>query len=304
MRAHIEPVVLDDLVPHEAELPGGTGTAWQRNLSYDEENGAATTWVRFDTDWRRPGGFHSADTEWYVLTGAVTLGADRLGAGGYWRAPSGLRVPEVTAAAGTTVLVFRDHATQEFTFSAVDRNALLPLGVRSRSGRPAALTVVDAADLAWQANALAGDCGPHAKVGCKVLFQDPPPTEEPGLGASTLLLRYPAGWTNHQFEHHSCAQEVYVVTGRLEYNFGFLAPGWYVHRPPLVKHGDVRVGTDDVVALVRFSGVPEHWITEEPTVDQLGTPVNWDPDDAGQSPVIAGIPQRTASVGPWSGFVR
>ena len=93
MRAHTEIVCTDDLIWHPAELARASGTARQQNLSYDEENGAASTRVLFTSDWSRPAGYHEADTEWYVLNGQVMLGERKLGASDYFRAPAGLAVP-------------------------------------------------------------------------------------------------------------------------------------------------------------------------------------------------------------------
>ena len=74
MRPHVELIQEKDLVWHEAELHKGSGRARQRNLSYDEENGAASTRVVFDKAWSRAGGYHHADVEWYVMKGRVKLG--------------------------------------------------------------------------------------------------------------------------------------------------------------------------------------------------------------------------------------
>ena len=56
MRPHVEFVQQEDLVWHAAELHKGDGQARQRNLSYDEENGAASTRVIFDNAWSRAPG--------------------------------------------------------------------------------------------------------------------------------------------------------------------------------------------------------------------------------------------------------
>ena len=93
MRPHVELIQEGDLCWHPAELHGGDGQARQRNLSYDEENGAASTRVVFDTAWHRPAGYHHADIEWYVMQGTMKIGDNTLSKGGYFRAPAGLRVP-------------------------------------------------------------------------------------------------------------------------------------------------------------------------------------------------------------------
>jgi len=79
VRPHVELIHEDDYLWHPAELPRGEGAAVQRNLSYDEENGAASTRVRFQDTWSRPAGYHHADTEWYVLNGQAQVGDAVLG---------------------------------------------------------------------------------------------------------------------------------------------------------------------------------------------------------------------------------
>ena len=101
MRPHVELVHENDLIFHPGELPGGEGKPRQQNLCYDEENGAASTRLIFDDAWSRPGGYHHADTEWYVTKGEISIGRRVLGKGGYWRAPRGLGVPSHDVVPGT-----------------------------------------------------------------------------------------------------------------------------------------------------------------------------------------------------------
>ena len=101
MRPHVEIVDERDLIWHPAELPGATGTAEQRNLAYDEEDGSASATLRFVTDWSRPAGTHDAETEWFVLSGSVTVGDEVLTEGGYWMAPTGVWTPPLTVSGGT-----------------------------------------------------------------------------------------------------------------------------------------------------------------------------------------------------------
>ena len=105
MRPHVELIQQSDLCWHPAELHGGTGRAMQRNLSYDEEDGSCSTKIIFETAWDRPGGYHEADTEWFVLEGKVKMGNEIFGPGMYWRAPAGLRVPDISVDKGTEVLI-------------------------------------------------------------------------------------------------------------------------------------------------------------------------------------------------------
>lgn len=49
MRPHVELIQQVDLCYHTPELPRGEGRVRQRNLSYDEENGAASTRLEFES---------------------------------------------------------------------------------------------------------------------------------------------------------------------------------------------------------------------------------------------------------------
>lgn len=56
MRPHVETVDERDLIWHLAEFEHARGSAKQRNLCYDEEDGSASRKVHFTSDWSRPGG--------------------------------------------------------------------------------------------------------------------------------------------------------------------------------------------------------------------------------------------------------
>ena len=168
MRPHVELIQEADLCWHEAELPRGEGRVRQRNMSYDEENGGASTKLRFDTAWHRPAGYHNADTEWYVVGGQVRLGDRLLGKGCYFRAPAGLRVPAISVQAGTEVLLFREYADWGFTASSRDRSRFVPRGLNTSSREAGALTVVDVSRLEWLPNIRRDDyrsCGMYATLG-------------------------------------------------------------------------------------------------------------------------------------------
>jgi len=122
MRPHVELIQQSDLCWHPAELHGGSGRAMQRNLSYDEEDGSCSTKIIFETAWDRPGGYHEADTEWFVLEGKVKMGSETFGPGMYWRAPAGLRVPDISVDKGTEVLIFREYGDWGFSVSETDKS--------------------------------------------------------------------------------------------------------------------------------------------------------------------------------------
>lgn len=296
MRPHVELIQQADLCWHEAELPGGDGRARQRNLSYDEEDGSASTRVHFDTAWHRPAGYHHADTEWYVLSGRVKLGNRLLGKGCYIRVPAGLRTPPMATEAGTQVLLFREYGGWGFTRSEKNRARFVPRGLNTSSTEPGVLTVVDVARLEWLPNIYEGDTQRYLKL--KMLYHDPAPPENARKGFMTMMCWAPPGWSDSRMVHHPVFEEAYSIEGHLDYNFGKLGEGTYFFRPAKVKHGHFTAGEEKgYMGIFRLDGSLVNWITVEEKVTVEGKALNYDP--VRQAPLIAGIPVRSRSTGEW-----
>ncbi len=296
MRPHVELLQQDDLCWHVAELPKGDGKVAQRNLCYDEENGAASTKLRFDADWSRPGGFHEADTEWYVLKGEVRLGNHVLREGCYWRAPAGLRVPDVFAKEGTEVLLFREYGDWGFSVSDRDRADKITQGGNTVSPKPGALTVVDSNKIDWMPNIFEGDT--QWELMLKPLYRDPP-GEKLDTGFITILCWAPPGWGDDRLIHHPVFEEAYTISGNMDYNFGRMDPGTYFFRPAMVKHGHFTAGEEKGTTWIfRLDGSLVNWVTIEEKVIVEATALNYDPKT--QGPVMAGLPIRSKTTGPWN----
>ena len=157
MRPHVELIQEADLCWHKGELSRGEGKARQRNLSYDEEDGSASTRVLFDTAWHRPAGYHHADVEWFVIQGAVKIGEQVLRRGSYFRAPAGLCVPEVSVQEGSEVLIFREYGDWGFSKSAKNRDGFISRGGNTGSNEPGELTLCDTSRMEWMPNLYEGD---------------------------------------------------------------------------------------------------------------------------------------------------
>ena len=297
MRPHVELVQQDDLCWHMAELPKGDGKVAQRNLCYDEENGAASTKLRFDSDWGRPGGYHEADTEWFVLKGEVRLGNHVLRDGCYWRAPAGLRVPDISVKEGTEVLLFREYGDCGFSVSDRDRDNFVRHGGNTVSQKPGKLSIVDSNKMDWMPNIWEGDT--QWELMLKMLYRDPPWDGDNTKGFVTLMCWAPPGWSDDRLVHHPVFEEAYTIDGYMEYNFGTLDPGTYFFRPAKVKHGHFVAGEDKGTTWIfRLDGHLINWITVEEEVIVKGKPLNYDPKT--QAPVLAGLPVRSKSTGAWS----
>ncbi len=296
MRPHVELIQEADLVWHEAELHRGDAKARQRNLSYDEENGAASTRVVFDKPWSRAGGYHHADIEWYVMKGQIKLGGRLVGPGGYIRAPAGLRIPAMEVQAGTDVLIFREYGDWGFSVSSKDRARFVPRGGNTASREQGELTIVDTSRMEWMPNAYEGDTQRFLKL--KLLYHDPAPPDDNTKGFVSMLAWAPPGWSDNRMVHHPVFEEAYSLEGQLVYNFGTLDAGTYFFRPAKVKHGHFVAGEErGWTGFFRLDGTLVNWITVNERVVIEGKAVNYDPKT--QAPVIAGIPVRSRSAGEW-----
>ena len=296
MRAHVELIQQSDLCWHPAELHGGTGRVMQRNLSYDEEDGSASTKLFFETAWDRPGGYHEADIEWFVLEGRVKMGDTIFGPGMYWRAPAGLSIPAISVDKDSEILVFREYGDWGFTVSETDKSDFIAEGGNTASDQPGQLTVVDSSKMEWMDNIYEGDTQRFLQL--KILYHDPSPEGENEKGFITILGWAPPGWSDTRLIHHPVFEEAYTLTGYMDYNFGRFVPGTYFCRPARVKHGHFVAGEEMGASwLFRLDGSLINWITVNSQVIVKGDALNYDPKT--QAPLMAGIPVRSRSTGPW-----
>jgi len=296
VRPHVELIQDNDLVLHPAELPGGEGRAYQRNLSVDEEDGSASTHVFFDTAWHRPAGYHHADIEWYIVKGKVKIGDRMLGNAGYFRAPAGLKIPEMSVAAGSEILLFREYGDWGFSKSKKNRDKLVLRGGNTASSEPGELTILDTHRMEWMPNVYEGDTQRFLKL--KLLYHDPCPPDENNKGFVTMLAWAPPGWSDNRLVHHPVFEEAYTLDGHLVYNFGTLDAGTYFFRPAMVKHGHFVAGEErGWTGFFRLDGSLINWITINERVIVEGDAVNYDPET--QAPLMAGIPVRSRSAGDW-----
>ena len=292
MRPHVELVDEKDLIWHMAELPHGNGEAYQRNLNYDEEDGAASLLVEFRTDWQRGPGLHAAQTEWFVLEGRIKIGDHELGEGGYWVAPRGVSTPAVSADAGTRILLFREYADWAFTPAADD-------AVIDEEG----LTILDSQAMDWydvvdpeHGSPMDFERGgtPVPGLFIKLLWRD----EENGF--YTRLIKAKPGWREHPLAHHPVYEEAYCLDGDFDYNFGTMTKGQYFFRPAGVRHGDFTAGEKDGCTwILRCDGDLVDWYTDNAKVEMKGDPVNWGEGYPNTEPPVFIQPVRSRSIGPW-----
>lgn len=290
MRPHVELIDEKDLLWHPAEMPHGEGEARQRNLCYDEENGAASLLVEFVTDWSRGAGLHAAQTEWFVLEGSITIGDRELGEGGYWVAPQGVSTPPVTAKAGTRILLFREYAGWEFTPSdnGVDGEGVVIMDSEAMDW----YDVVDPNHGSPMDFERGGTPVPGLFI--KLLWRD----EKNGF--YTRLIKAKPGWREHPLAHHPVYEEAYCLDGDFDYNFGKMVKGQYFFRPAGIRHGDFTAGEKDGCTwILRCDGDLVDWYTDNASVEMKGDPVNWGEGYPNTDPPEFIQPVRSRSIGPW-----
>jgi len=289
MRPHVELIDEKDLIWHAAEFVHAAGTAEQRNLCYDEEDGSLSAKVRFTSDWSRPAGVHHAETEWFVLSGQVRLGDEVLTEGGYWMTPAGVWTPPLSVTDGTEILLFREYGDWQFD----PADAGLPT-VRDDQ----VLVVHHTAQEEWL----------PVEIGSPMRF-DLGGTPQPGLyikmlhrdeltGFYSRLIKAKPGWREHPLAHHPVFEEAYCLDGGFEYNFGTMWPGTYFFRPALVRHGDFTAAEEvGCTWLVRCDGDLVDWYTDDGRIEMHGTPTNWGEHlEHTMAPVLP-QPVRSRSIG-------
>ncbi|MFC9971118.1 DUF4437 domain-containing protein [Spirillospora sp. NPDC127200] len=291
MRPHVEIIDERDLIWHPAEFRHATGAAEQRNLSYDEEDGSASLKVRFTSGWSRPAGVHRAETEWYVLSGRVTVGDTVLGEGGYWMAPIGAWTPPVSAAEGTEILLFREYGDWGFDPADGDREGVRP---------DQRLVVLDSAAMPWidvrDGSPMRFDLGgtPVPGLSIKLLHRD----EKTGF--YTRLIKAKPGWRETPMAHHPCSEEAYCLEGGFDYNYGRMWPGTYFWRPALIRHGDFTADAEaGCTWLIRSDADLVDWYTDNARVVMEGEATNWGPGFPDTVGPRLPEPVRSRSIGRW-----
>lgn len=92
--------------------------------------------------------------------------------------------------------------------------------------------------------------GLYADTEVKVLSQDA------GSGATSNLIRYPAGWSRSEPEHLSVDEELYVLGGELTINGVNHGEACFAHLPTGFARASASA-SDGAVVLTFLSGIPE-----------------------------------------------
>jgi hypothetical protein len=210
-------------------------------LSRDPDGGAVSLLVRYPSGWAAPApGCLAAVEELFVLEGLLELDGRAYRQDCYGRFPAGWKHATRLAPEGAVVLAFYDADP--------GCSADQPPAVRPAADG----TLVDAFELTWNAKGLDRLFGGNGQL-WKVLHGSP------AAGSCTMLIAsaphlHPPRWVAPQ-EIHSCAEEMFLLSGDFLCNVGQMASGAYCWRPPGIAHGPYgsRGGN---LALLRTHGAP------------------------------------------------
>jgi hypothetical protein len=203
-------------------LPWVSGDLWGcrpgvefKVLSLDADQGASSLLVRYPPGWRlERAGALSADEEFLVLDGTLSLGQQRYGEKSYAHLPVGYARGPMTSETGAVVLTFFSRWPSWDEAGAFD---------------PARLVEnLDAFAVPYTAR-FHPEFPPGA--GRKTLYEDPLTHAQ-----SWILGTLPMRWAERA-EVHPVVEEMYLLSGESHGNRGVMRPGAYFWRPPEIAHG-------------------------------------------------------------------
>lgn len=197
-----------------------------QTLSQDRSDGSHTALVSVAPLWSWPSpGYFADDLEVLILSGALQLGAHRLGAGWYLHLAAGEHVSSIESVAGCRML-WMSAADSSFVESSAPG-----LGYEgSRTIGP-----IDARGSEWTAPpAFEGRTVEETIPGLSVKWL----REDPRTTAYTLLSRHAPGWADPRLEAHDTWEELILLDGDyLMGDTGQVTAGAYIFRPGQRPHG-------------------------------------------------------------------
>jgi len=236
-------------------------------LSLDPDGGATSLLVRYPANWRlESAGAVSADEEFFVLDGALSIGTQTYREKSYAHLPAGYARGSMATETGAVVLTF---------FS-------------GRATRAAAASF-DPARLVENLDAFAvpytGNFHPEFPPGAgrKRLYEDPVSHDH-----TWILGTLPMRWAERA-EVHPVVEEMYLLCGESHGNRGVMRPGAYFWRPPQIPHGPYGTLTGNLY-FFRTKGGP----LSTQYVD-IGRPFRWWPE---YDPVLPAALATAQAEGP------
>lgn len=224
-RPHIE-FIQSQVLPFTMGLYGGARPEVEmRVLSMDDEDGSASTMLRYPSGWSAAGShILDADEELFVLEGALEINGRRYGKHAYGHLPAGYLRRSFGTSTGAVVLTFfssEPHAEPGDRPGAdFDERRLVEYidtcAMEGQTGQ--------------RKHMQSGDWDPSGTVH-KKLFEDP------DTGELTWLIGMMPYWSTPRAEIHPVAEEEFAILGDICFPIGVMRDGGYFWRPPGIQHG-------------------------------------------------------------------
>jgi len=164
-------------------------------------------WARRAAD-----GACDATVQGYVLSGAVVIGDQEIGQGGFFVVPTGQPWPVIGARSAAELLLIFDNPK---TAQPVDAEAVV---IADTAKAEPIVPVIDGVRLEGFAR--------------RVLWEDP------NTGADTRLLTVPAGFEGKGPNWHPVHEEIFCLAGDIgPDDTRLMTPGTYLHNPAFGIHG-------------------------------------------------------------------
>ena len=258
-RPHVE-FIQSQVLPFTKGLYGGSRPDVEmRVLSIDNEDGSASTMLRYPVGWQAEGPhILDADEELFVLEGAIELNSRSCGKHAYAHLPRGYLRNDFASTNGAVVL----------TFFSSEPHA----GASDRPGNDfderRLVEYIDTCAMEGQTgkreHMKSGDWDPSETVH-KKLYQDP------DSGELTWLIGMMPYWWTDKAETHPVIEEEFAVLGDVCFPLGVMRDGGYFWRPPGIQHGPFA-SWGRALHLIRCKGGPfqTDW-------ENIGPP-DWNPE--------------------------
>ncbi|MEE8305757.1 MAG: DUF4437 domain-containing protein [Gammaproteobacteria bacterium] len=190
-------------IPHVAleDIEGSR----RKQFSEDPETGAHTRYMEIAANWQGGGvaHYHTFSEEVYVLSGDVTLnGRDYLVEGSYLYRPGGIVHGHQEGSIRGCRLILKFGGPMDSNYIDEPESNEEYVQVPSDDGRPH-IVHLETPGMEWQQH---GDG--QARYGTKVL------SEDRKTGASTMLIRFPAGWRGRLELDSAATWEWFVIKGQ------------------------------------------------------------------------------------------
>ena len=218
-RGNVALVHAGDVAPAPLAAAGWPVGVRARVLSHDDETGAMTALITLPQGYRRPAGALAVDSEHYVLSGALRIGAEVHEPGWYEYAPGASRQEAWTVGEHCELLLMARGGTPDF----------VPAGHRPCE-RSAAAIALDSGRMRWTAERVPNEA-PGAAF--KRLRHDPE------TGEYLILAAFVPRWHSGGARvFHDGPEEGYVIAGEMSNGLGgTMRAGSYFWHAPYEGHG-------------------------------------------------------------------